>query len=152
MSDAPKKRPLFQFHLSTAIVLMFVASGLLWPNVSTRFRRLEPSKASRLCYEVESLVRGWPFLAEQKMVIPYPQSESRSGPADRAYIKMKVEAGAYRAAGVHPDGRVLYYGGPPIWEFYKPAVYLYDLAAAIAILLGVGVLLEYLIRRKERRQ
>jgi len=34
MSDAPKKRPLFQIHLSTAIVLMFVAGGLVWWHIS----------------------------------------------------------------------------------------------------------------------
>jgi hypothetical protein len=33
MSDAPKKRPWLRFHLSTAVVLMFVASGLLWLNL-----------------------------------------------------------------------------------------------------------------------
>jgi len=33
MSDAPKKRPWFQYHLSTAVILMFVASALLWKDV-----------------------------------------------------------------------------------------------------------------------
>jgi hypothetical protein len=33
MNDQPKRRPLFQFHLSTAIVLMFVAGMLLWANM-----------------------------------------------------------------------------------------------------------------------
>ncbi len=33
---AKKNRPLFQFHLSTAIVLMFVAAGLLWMNLNPR--------------------------------------------------------------------------------------------------------------------
>ena len=33
MNDAPKKRPLFQIHLSTCIILMFVAGGLMWANV-----------------------------------------------------------------------------------------------------------------------
>ena len=33
MPEQPKKRPWFQYHLSTAIVVMFVASGLLWLNV-----------------------------------------------------------------------------------------------------------------------
>jgi hypothetical protein len=32
MSEAPRSRR-FQFHLSTAIVLMFVAGGLMWGNV-----------------------------------------------------------------------------------------------------------------------
>jgi hypothetical protein len=31
---APQERPWFQFHLSTAVVLMFVAAGLLWLNVA----------------------------------------------------------------------------------------------------------------------
>jgi hypothetical protein len=33
MTDAPKKRPWLQFHLSTAVVLMFVAAGLMCANV-----------------------------------------------------------------------------------------------------------------------
>jgi hypothetical protein len=33
MTRLPKKRPWFQFYLSTAIVLMFVASGQLWLNI-----------------------------------------------------------------------------------------------------------------------
>ena len=33
MTDAPRKRPLFQYHLSTLIVLTFVAAGLLWANL-----------------------------------------------------------------------------------------------------------------------
>ena len=39
MDAKPKKRPWFQFHLSTAVVLMFVASGLLWSNL--RFTEFE---------------------------------------------------------------------------------------------------------------
>jgi len=31
--DAPRKRPWFRFHLSTCIVLMFVAGGVIWANV-----------------------------------------------------------------------------------------------------------------------
>ena len=33
MTDAPQERPWLQFHLSTAVVLMFVAAGLLWLNM-----------------------------------------------------------------------------------------------------------------------
>ncbi|HLX60710.1 MAG TPA: hypothetical protein VKX17_05455 [Planctomycetota bacterium] len=32
MRDLPKKRPLFQIHLSTAIVLMFAAGAMIWAN------------------------------------------------------------------------------------------------------------------------
>lgn len=34
MSEQPKKRGLFQLHLSTCVVLMLVAGGLLWANLS----------------------------------------------------------------------------------------------------------------------
>lgn len=44
------KRPWFQFHLSTAIILMFVASGLLWLNI--------PQHSDEVF-----LTRGWPFPA-----------------------------------------------------------------------------------------
>jgi hypothetical protein len=32
------RRPWFQFHLSTAMILMFVAAGLLWANMRVRVR------------------------------------------------------------------------------------------------------------------
>ena len=35
MPNPPPRKP-FQIHLSTAIVLMFVASGLMWANVTER--------------------------------------------------------------------------------------------------------------------
>ena len=34
MTETPKKRPWFQYHLSTAVILMFVAGGLLWMNMT----------------------------------------------------------------------------------------------------------------------
>jgi hypothetical protein len=51
------KRPWFQYHLSTAIILMFVASGLLWLNLteSTTIWRLDDVPFSFRQW-------GWPFL------------------------------------------------------------------------------------------
>ncbi|MCY3018477.1 MAG: hypothetical protein NTW87_05535 [Planctomycetota bacterium] len=51
MTDAPKKRPWLQFHLSTAVVLMFVAGGLLWANTV-------PRDAHMTSWAVT--YRGWP--------------------------------------------------------------------------------------------
>ena len=46
----PRKR--FQFHLSTAIVMMFVAGGLIWANVHV------------MAYSFEGYPRyGWPYRA-----------------------------------------------------------------------------------------
>ena len=54
MSDAPKKRPWFQYHLSTAVVVMFVASGLLWANLS------EAPGGNLSDWGVTVHVYGWP--------------------------------------------------------------------------------------------
>jgi hypothetical protein len=51
MSDVPRKRPWLQFHLSTAVVLMFVAAGLLWLNIMGYRSRDE--------YIIE---HGWPVV------------------------------------------------------------------------------------------
>jgi hypothetical protein len=57
MSDTPKKRPWFQFHLSTAVVLMFVAAGQLWMNLGVFEGQLYQSRL------------GWPLkLYEQRVV------------------------------------------------------------------------------------
>ena len=36
MTDAPKKRPWLQFHLSTAIVLMLISASLMYANFTER--------------------------------------------------------------------------------------------------------------------
>jgi uncharacterized membrane protein len=46
MTDAPKKRPWFQFHLSTAVVLMVMAGGLLGANLLRDTTR-EPEETLR---------------------------------------------------------------------------------------------------------
>ena len=58
MSDKPR-RAWFQIHLSTAIVLMFVAGGLLWANV---VYRVDPSFAfAHDGARIELHVQGWPL-------------------------------------------------------------------------------------------
>jgi hypothetical protein len=58
VADAPKTRPWLQFHLSTAVVLMFVASGLLWLNMRDRGPFFHQSLTTR---------HGWPFDATEKI-------------------------------------------------------------------------------------
>lgn len=69
MNDAPpKKRPWFQLHLSTCIVLMFVAGMLIWLNVTPRERSLvwilENGRMERFMDDRSGLEgwtgRGWP--------------------------------------------------------------------------------------------
>ena len=57
----PRKR--FQIHLSTAIVMMFVAGALIWANVSQRGGRgevLQVIDQELLVVDYE-LYYGWPF-------------------------------------------------------------------------------------------
>jgi hypothetical protein len=61
-----RKRRWFQFHLSTAIVLMFVASALLWLNLRQSIGYEDRSYVVRL--------RGWPvaFIYEHYWK-PFPE-------------------------------------------------------------------------------
>jgi hypothetical protein len=66
----PRPAPLFQFHLSTAMVLMLLASVALARNILTyKEQTLEtnPRVANRL-WRVEWLCRGWPCVFERKQV------------------------------------------------------------------------------------
>lgn len=65
----------FQLHLSTSVVLMVVASGLLYLNAVERVSRIERGP-SRLFYEEGSdtlvsvyfTVRGWPIVYHDRML------------------------------------------------------------------------------------
>ncbi|MEI6231403.1 MAG: hypothetical protein WCT04_00005, partial [Planctomycetota bacterium] len=60
----PRKR--FQFHLSTAIVLMFVAGGLIWANTRDRYdtvRYSYPFMNSNDTIRQKDGDYGWPIPA-----------------------------------------------------------------------------------------
>ena len=61
MSEKPRRW--LQIHLSTAIVLMFVAGGMLWANI--HIRKVNLNNGVFLFYEylVDPYYgRGWPFV------------------------------------------------------------------------------------------
>jgi hypothetical protein len=62
--SAEKPRRWFQFHLSTAIVLMFAASGLVWVNVVEY--EFEPQIIRELFSDGHMPVCGWPFMYWRK--------------------------------------------------------------------------------------
>ena len=66
---SPQPRPWFRFHLSTGIILMFIAGGLLWVNFQPRqvnwyFGRL---LSGNEYYEV-AVVIGWPKPLSAKLL------------------------------------------------------------------------------------
>jgi len=134
MSDKPRRR-FFQIHLSTAIVLSFVAGGLLWANSSPKHFH-NPSYYPAELAEVESLAivaakpmrldYGWPLVACQR----------------------------YELADTHPDKNGSYVNSPLNWYVYNHMSQLglwVDICAAFAMLLVVALLSEFLIRRKSRK-
>jgi hypothetical protein len=65
---AARKIPFFQYHLSTAIIVMFAASGLLWLNMRLHTERVDLFYGeSRVVGRFESVewgtrsVQGWPL-------------------------------------------------------------------------------------------
>jgi hypothetical protein len=134
MSEQPKKRPWLQFHLSTAVVLMFVAAGLLWANMRGEEKEtVEGYRVGSTDY-IEFVyyeVRGWPFwfvshganFACRKDLAEQFQSTWRQMPSDNLSTVSKENS-----LGLAGD-------------------VLIALAALCATLVGC----EYRIRRQERR-
>src|SRR5476651_69291 len=58
MSDMPKRR-FWQIHLSTAVLLMFVSSGLLWANLTPKIF-VNDDSGEKLPSEVDGF--GWPII------------------------------------------------------------------------------------------
>ncbi|MCY3024200.1 MAG: hypothetical protein NTW87_34930 [Planctomycetota bacterium] len=124
MTDAPKKRPFFQFHLSTAVVLVFAAAGLLWANMHERkavahFLDQEWEwDRSRSEVQIEAYVvfHGWPsFCTESLYLFCYSEPDH--------FCRNDC----------------------------KPLSLALNALVALFVLLATAVLLEWLIRRKERR-
>src|SRR5258707_698454 len=62
----PPRRKRFQIHLSTAVVMMFVAGGLIWANL--RERRI-PDVPDAIDFDYTYTVHGWPFPVVRKYPI-----------------------------------------------------------------------------------
>jgi hypothetical protein len=75
----PPRRKRFQIHLSTAIVLMFVAGGLIWAN------RIEKLSTSRIEF-AEYTHAGWPFWALNHIHLIDPYGIERIGKTDMYFI------------------------------------------------------------------
>jgi uncharacterized membrane protein len=69
-SPMASKRPPIQFHLSTCVVLMFLAGGLIWLNVEGQIVRtlhsetgIDPTTGAGICAFIDgvALVWGWPL-------------------------------------------------------------------------------------------
>jgi hypothetical protein len=121
MSEQPKKRAWCQIHLSTAIVMTFVAGALIWSN--TRDRDSYPLKSStfndntvadiwdhRPMYTGNYFPKyGFPFIGFERIILPYGET-------------FKI--------------------------YFRPKMILLDIIVWIALLATVGFVCEWWIRRR----
>ena len=137
---APKKRPWFQFHLSTAAALMFVAGGLMWANMrdsryDVRVDSGEIFMTLRVQTQGIAYTFGWPVVMHE----------------GARPLRLRVRAvensdqwGVYTDAEADLRERSTFDGS------WRPAGIALNLLAALAILLATAVLLEWGIRRQRR--
>ncbi|HLX61853.1 MAG TPA: hypothetical protein VKX17_11270 [Planctomycetota bacterium] len=136
----PPRRARFQIHLSTAIVMMFVAGGLLQLNLRERVElreeigKLRPDGTFFYFYEMD-LVRGWPLNFCTDDV-------SRGGLMNMTFVKLAQKQREFinrRDSWRLADSLFI------SWYQVNVAV---DSAIALAILFAVWFILEWLIRRR----
>ena len=76
----PPRRPFFQIHLSTAIVLMFSAGALIWINTHARM----PYKCCIYDY-------GWPFTALERELTHNGLGKADTWSYEIFYLNMAID-------------------------------------------------------------
>ena len=128
MSDKPR-RAWFQIHLSTAIVLMFVASGLMWANM-----RAVPTES---------------WLAVSKFAREHPLSEN---PNDRGALCDPSPHFEYGFPSVaYSSGQIYFYRANTFWSEWSPRGIATNSCVVIVLLATVAFISEWLVRRREAR-
>jgi hypothetical protein len=147
------KRPWFQLHLATCIVLMFVAGGLIYSN--TRFRYVPVSATQPTRYSLQpgetmySLIRGWPLplLHYREVSDRLIGNESFEWAGDNSVL-YRPKIVPFRMTDSDPNTTEWNFRDPPKWNFWNCAA---NLAAALALLAGSACLTESLLRRHDAR-
>ncbi|MCY3020040.1 MAG: hypothetical protein NTW87_13565 [Planctomycetota bacterium] len=95
------KRPWLQIHLSTAVILMFVAGGLLWTNCRRSCKDVSGSAYTFdgpiLSYHIEY---GWPAVVRRHSIMLYPDP-FYSSPADLS-LTFEIHRGTSNPPPVAP--------------------------------------------------
>ena len=127
----PRKFFRFQFHLSTAIVMMFVAGGLMWANVSERNNLSARLPAS---IETRPLLHG--VLKSDSMigVVVF----SRGWPCNTFVSQNKLAV----------DGQRKTYYQLVLAKYWSVSGVIVDACIALILLAASCVICEYLIRRR----
>ena len=116
------KRRWFQIHLSTAVVLMFVAGGLMWANLRARKVEWDGSNIGYVATRSPAFDYGWP------QVILNDHYEWKT-PFDRSDLTDET----YKVQW---------------WRYDNLAI---NIATALALFCATAFMCEWSIRRREAR-
>ena len=149
MPKAERVRGWSRFHLSTAVILMLAAAGLLWLNMQRRFE-IAPSVPPYFVH-FGSTHRGWPFDAIRYSGGLWSAADyaERDPEGSKKMLAWKMETeNVYPLSG---QGIVQMWGDPEILA----GGLLGDIVVALSVLVLMGLLVEWLMLalprgRKER--
>ena len=140
----PRKR--FQIHLSTAIVLMFVAGVVLWANINPR--RVEDHGSAYLNdTRVVSKMTEFEFRASDYNAWSGHRIVEHGWPFDAVDVRSDVILYSARVQLRNTDPRVN--PRPTIW---RTGPIIYNALIAVGVLFSVWLLLEWLTRRRAARK
>ena len=137
---APKRRPWLQVHLSTCVILMFVAGALLWANATERTHTTLwlPGQCQITSQEI-ALARNSEYFA----YIEHTWTEQ--GWPWNLRTERQVATHQFKWGDEFPRHRYAY----PIWDLESIPL---DALVALGILAAVAVACEAWIRRRARRK
>jgi hypothetical protein len=148
MNAAPpvKARRFIQIHLSTAVLLMIVTSGLLWANLSIRVTRDPVSEilgSGSNAADMRIVESGWPMsfrrqhmeiLSNSILIHEANVSLQEANPGTTTTVSLVEDVGV----GLTHD---------PLIRYESLA---FNVAVGVVLLLAVAFAAEKLIRRRER--
>jgi|SRR5579862_2296630 len=144
----PPRRARFQIHLSTAIVMMFVAGGLIWANVNGR--RVEcwgiawTGPASAVPIDGEGMT-DFDFIAAKHRYAFWAGNRLN----EHGWPFDSVLSGT--SMYIDRSGEFLRIP-EPVYAVWRTTPLIYNALIALAILFAVWFLCEWLIRRRSSRK
>jgi len=154
LSETPKNRKCWQLHLSTVIVLMFLAGGLIWMNSCPCLALSGPYRVSHSSSHIAFFSRprpalltwGWPFALRSEEVMLFPKSPDELAPKFERLRNMNVSDSLdwYNEKTMRREEEA---SSPIILENG-----ILNGATGLALLFVVACIFEYLMRCREGRK
>ena len=155
MNEKRKRRSRIQFHLSTAIVLMFVAGGILWVNLTERYlrdTRIDPELKTILEMmgmkdaNRGNLLKGWPLPFRIQRIIVYPYGKDIATPELSAEMRLIEPSKRDNIHFINGIGIGITENAADSGVMYAEAAF--DFGIAMAVLFIIAFICEWWIRRK----